>query len=80
MSLPVFNFTIPQGGRQSFQIVVIDDRIVEDHKEAVYFEIGVYSSGQQTVMSDAKIYIEDNDGNESSQFHNSRLASTKGSC
>ena len=62
MSLPVFNFTIPQGGRQSFQMVVIDDRIVEDHKEAVYFEIGVYSSGQQTIMSDARIYIEDNDG------------------
>ena len=80
MSLPVFNFTIPQGGRLSFQMVVVDDRIVEDHKEAVYFEIGVYSSGQKTVMSDARIYIEDNDGNDSSQFHNSHLTSTKGSC
>ena len=41
---------------------VIDDHIAEDHKEAVYFEIGVYSSGQQNVLSDARIYIEDNDG------------------
>ena len=41
---------------------VIDDHIAEDHKEAVYFEIGVYSLGQQNVLSDARIYIEDNDG------------------
>ena len=62
MSLPVFNFTIPPGARQSFEMSVIDDHIAEDHKEAVYFEIGVYSLGQQNVLSDARIYIEDNDG------------------
>ena len=38
---------------------VIDDHIAEDHKEAVYFEI---SLGQKNVLSDARIYIEDNDG------------------
>ena len=58
----MFNFTIPPGARQSFEMSVIDDHIAEDHKEAVYFEIGVYSSGQQHILSDARIYIEDNDG------------------
>jgi hypothetical protein len=60
-SAPVFNFTISPGAIQSFEMVIVDDNI-DEQKETVHFEIGVYVFGRQSHIDEGRVYIEDNDG------------------
>ena len=56
------NFTISAGSTMSLPLTVIDDNVAEYTHEYVYFDLGIYDSGQRLHCDYKQIVIEDNDG------------------
>ena len=57
-----FNFTIPAGSTRTFSLAIIDDSVAEYYYERLYYDIGIYDSGQRLYCDYNDIRIEDNDG------------------
>ena len=58
----IFNFTISPGTTRSFEVVIIDDSIVEFRRERFYFNLYVYGLTGIDRIGQRSIIIEDNDG------------------
>ena len=58
----IFNFTISPGTTRSFEVVIIDDIIVEFRRERFYFNLYVYGLTGIDNIGQRPIIIEDNDG------------------
>ena len=58
----IFNFTISPGTTRSFEVVIIDDSIVEFHREFIFYDLYVYGFTGIDKIDQRNILIEDNDG------------------
>ena len=57
-----FNFTISAGSTRTFPLTIIDDSVAEYHYERLYYNLGIYNSGQRLYCDYDRIRIDDNDG------------------
>ena len=58
----IFNFTISPGTTRSFEVVIVDDSIVEKRKRVLYYSLYVYGFTGIDYIGGRNILIEDNDG------------------
>ena len=71
----VFNFTMPAGVTRTFDLTIIDDKILDDYyyyyyynnsfyQEDIGIDLGIYEASEMVLCDYSLIRIEDNDGNE----------------
>ena len=59
---PYYNFTIQPGEERCFEIAIIDDSIIENTYENIYYYIGLYNNSMQLRRLTGRIRIQDDEG------------------